>query len=143
MALAGVIEILPMLGFAFLLKKKSAGFWMCFSSIFFALKCLGTLLAPTIPAFYMVQMFQPFGWGLMTVASVYYVNSLMQDRDRIKGQAYMTMTLSIGTIIGTLTGGVLIDLFGVNGMLVVSVAAGVAGMAVLMATIGKDEMSRR
>ena len=143
MALAGVIEILPMLVFAFLLKKKSAGFWMCFSSIFFALKCLGTLLAPTIPAFYMVQLFQPLGWGLMTVASVYYVNSIMQDRDRIKGQAYMTMTLSIGTIIGTLTGGVLIDIFGVNGMLAVSVAAGVAGMAVLMATIGRDEMSRR
>ena len=143
MALAGVIEILPMLVFAFLLKKKSAGFWMCFSSIFFALKCLGTLLAPTIPAFYMVQLFQPLGWGLMTVASVYYVNSIMQDRDRIKGQAYMTMTLSIGTIIGTLTGGVLIDFFGVNGMLMVSVAAGVAGMAVLMATIGRDEMSRR
>ena len=112
-------------------------------SSFFALKCLGTLLAPTIPAFYMVQLFQPLGWGLMTVASVYYVNSIMQDRDRIKGQAYMTMTLSIGTIIGTLTGGVLIDLFGVNGMLAVSVAAGVAGMAVLMATIGRDEMSRR
>ena len=79
----------------------------------------------------------------MTVASVYYVNSIMEDRDRIKGQAYMTMTLSIGTIIGTLTGGVLIDYFGVNGMLAVSVAAGVLGMAVLMITIGRDERSRR
>ena len=143
MGLAGIIEILPMLVFALLLKKKSAGFWMCFSSIFFALKCLGTLLAPTIPAFYAVQLFQPLGWGLMTVASVYYVNSIMEDRDRIKGQAYMTMTLSIGTIIGTLTGGVLIDHFGVNGMLAVSVAAGVLGMAVLMITIGRDERSRR
>ncbi len=105
MGLAGLLEMLPMFLFAVLLKKKGAGFWMCFSGVFFTLKCLGTMLAPSIPAFYAVQLFQPFGWGLMTVASVYYVNSIMEDKDRIKGQAYMTMTLSIGTIIGSLSGG--------------------------------------
>ena len=133
--LAGLLEILPMLIFPLLMKKKSAGFWICFSGFFFTLKSLGTLLAPSIPALYAVQLIQPLGWGVMTVASVYYVNSIMMPQDRIKGQAYMTMTLSIGTILGTMTGGFLIDGIGVNGMLVIAVLAGTAGTLITILAI--------
>ena len=80
----------------------------------------------------MVQIFQPLGWGLITVASVYFVNQLMQEQDRIKGQAYMTMSLSVATIIGSLGGGWLIDAIGVNGMLIVAVICAAMGTAIVM-----------
>ena len=96
------------------------------------LKALGTLLAPNMPVFYLVQLFQPLGWGLMTVASVYFVNHLMQEQDRIKGQAYMTMSLSAATIIGSLGGGWMIDAFGVDGMLIAAVICGALGTVIVM-----------
>ena len=102
--------------------------------MFFTLKALGTYLAPDMTWFYLVQLFQPLGWGLMTVASVYYVDSLMRERDRIKGQSYMTMSLSVATIIGSLSGGWMIDTIGVNGMLIAAVVCGALGTAIVMGT---------
>ena len=102
------------------------------SGIFFTLKALGTLLAPSMGVMYLVQVIQPMGWGMLTVACVYYVNEIMQEQDRIKGQAYMAMTLTVATILGSLGGGWLIDTAGVSGMLMVSVLSGAVGTAIVM-----------
>ena len=132
MGLAGLLEVLSMALFSTLLKWKGSRFWFRISGLFFTLKALCSLLAPNMGAFYLVQLIQPLGWGLMTVASVYYVNEIMRERDRIKGQAYMTMALSVGTIVGSLCGGVLIDALGVNGMLIAAVCCGGAGSLIVL-----------
>lgn len=132
MALAGILEIISMFMFSKLLKWKDCSFWFRISGIFFTLKALGTLLADSIGSLYIVQMLQPMGWGLMTVSSVYFVNMLMEERDTIKGQAYMTMSLSVGTIIGSLIGGWLIDMTGIPGMLSAAVICGTAGTCIVM-----------
>lgn len=137
MGMAGLLEVLAMFFFAQLLKWKDCGFWFRLSGIFFTLKSLGTLLAASMGALYAVQLIQPMGWGLMTVSSVYYVNSLMAEQDKIKGQAYMTMTLSVGTIFSSFIGGWLIDHAGVPVMLIVSVACAALGTVVLYFFSGK------
>lgn len=131
MGLAGLLEVLTMFAFTRLLKWRGSAFWFQISGVFFTLKCLGTLLAGSMGALYLVQIFQPLGWGLLTVSSVYYVNELMQKEDKIKGHAYMTMTLSIGSIIGSFVGGFLIDKAGVNGMLLASVLFGLVGTVIV------------
>ncbi len=133
MALAGLLEVITMFSFPLLLKWKDSGFWFRISGVFFTLKALGTLLAPTMGALYLMQLFQPLGWGLMTVACVFYVNSIMKDQDRIKGQAYMAMALSVATILASLCGGWLIDAISVNGMLIAAVLCGGAGTLIVMA----------
>ena len=55
----------------------------------------------------------------------------MQEQDRIKGQAYMTMSHTAATIFGSLIGGWLIDRTGVNGMLVTAVICGAAGTLIV------------
>ena len=137
MALAGLLEVLAMFFFPALTRWKDSGFWFRLSGVFFTLKALGTLLAPNMTVFYLVQLFQPLGWGLMTVASVYVVNDLMREQDRIKGQAYMTMSLSAATIIGSLGGGWMIDAFGVDGMLIAAVISGALGTAIVMGARAK------
>ena len=87
MSLAAIFELPTMFLFSRMLKKAPCDFWFKISGIFFMLKTLGTLLAPSIPAFYAVQIFQMLGWTLITVSSVYYVNAIMQKEDVIKGQA--------------------------------------------------------
>lgn len=137
LALAGLLEVLAMFFFSALTRWKDSGFWFRLSGVFFTLKALGTLLAPNMTVFYLVQLFQPLGWGLMTVASVYVVNDLMREQDRIKGQAYMTMSLSAATIIGSLGGGWMIDAFGVDGMLIAAVVCGALGTAIVMGARAK------
>ena len=132
LALAGILEVLTMFFFSALLRWKDSSFWFRISGVFFTLKVAGTYLAPSMPVLYLVQIFQPLGWGLMTVASVYYVNELMQEQDRIKGQAYMTMSLSVATIIGSLSGGWMIDTMGVNGMLIVATICGAMGTMIVL-----------
>ena len=137
LALAGLLEVVTMFLYPWLIRWKDSGFWFRISGVFFTLKVLGTLLAPNMNVFYLVQVFQPLGWGLITVSSVYYVNDLMQEQDRIKGQAYMTMSLSVATILGSIGGGWMIDAVGVNGMLIAAVICGALGTAVVMCAHGK------
>ena len=77
------------------------------------------------------------GWALIAVSSVYYVNSIMDEQDAIKGQAYMTMTYTLGSVIGALLGGALIDMAGVNMMLVFGTAAAAVGMVIMLAASEK------
>ena len=101
------------------------------------IKTLSTLLAPTITVLYFVQAFQMFGFALYTVSSVYYVNSIMEEQDAIKGQAYMTMTNSLGSVLGALIGGWLLDAAGTTAMLVFATAAAAVGMTIVLLTVGR------
>lgn len=134
-AIASASEIIIMFIFSHMLKVRSAAFWFRIAGIFFALKTLGTLLAGSVQVFYLVQFFQPMGWGLLTVSSVYYINSIMEEADKVKGQAYMTMTYSIASIAGAALGGVMLDLAGVNEMLFVATICAMAGSIVVLFSI--------
>ena len=131
-AIAAFAEMPTLFLFSYMLKKVRCDIWFRISGIFFMLKALGSLLAPNVPVYYGVQVFQMLGWGLMTVSSVYYVNSIMDARDAIKGQAYMTMTYTLACVIGALLGGALIDHSGVNSMLWVATGSGIAGMLIML-----------
>lgn len=132
MALASLIELPPLFLFVHMVKKVRCDIWFRISGIFFMLKALGTLLAPSILPFYFVQILQMGGWALITVSSVYYVNSIMEEQDAIKGQAYMTMTYTLGSVLAAMMGGVLIDKAGVNAMLIFATAAAFIGMVIVL-----------
>ena len=126
-AIAAVLELPIMFGFHYLLKKVSAGKWILVAGVFYTIKALGSLLVPNMLGFYFVQVFQMFSWAVITVAVVYYVNSVMEKEDTIKGQSYMGMTFTIGTIVGSVLGGVLLDYTSVNMMLIAAIIVSLIG----------------
>ena len=98
-------------------------------------RALGSFLAPNLWVLYGAQGLQMFGFALFAVASVYYVNELIDEKDRVKGQAYVTMTMSVGTVIGSFLGGYLIDCVSVPGMLLVAtLSAGIGAIGVFFFT---------
>lgn len=139
MALSALIELPTLFLFTRMVKKVRCDIWFRICGIFFMLKSLGTLLAPSILPFYFVQLLQMGGWALITVSSVYYVNSIMEEHDVIKGQAYMTMTYTLGSVLGALIGGFLIDKAGVNAMLAFATGAAFIGMIIVMSASEKTE----
>ena len=130
-AIAAMSELPTLFLFGYMLKKARCDIWFRLTGIFFTLKSLGSLLAPNMTVFYGIQIFQMLGWGLMAAASVYYVNSIMEAEDAIKGQAYITMTYTLGSVIGTFLGGALIDFSGINTMLLFATVSAAIGAVVI------------
>lgn len=140
MALAALIELPTLFLFGYMVKKVRCDIWVRVAGIFFMLKSLGSLLVSSILPFYFVQLLQLGGWALITVASVYYVNSIMKEEDAIKGQAYFTMTYTFGSVLGALLGGFLIDKAGVNAMLTFSTGAAFIGMLIVLFAAERTEV---
>ena len=132
MSLEAGIELSVMFGYSFLARKLSSAFCFRISGVFFTLKVLATLLAPDLNALYLSQLFQPFAWGLIQVSSVYFINSIMAPEDKIKGQALFTSSHMIATVIGSLTGGFLLDHGGVSRMLLVGTVISAVGTILLL-----------
>ena len=132
MALGSVLELPTMFLFGYMQKKARCDIWFRISGIFFTLKILFSLLVTNMAAFYVIQIFQMGGWALISVSSVYYVNSIMEPEDAIKGQAYITMTYTLGSVLGAVLGGTLLDHAGVNAMLITGTIAALVGAVLLL-----------
>jgi PPP family 3-phenylpropionic acid transporter len=133
-ALAGVVELPAMALFPFFYKKiPNAGTLMKISGVFFVLKSLITLAAPSVFWFDVAQFFQFFSYALLLPASVYYVNQVIDAVDQVKGQSYMAMSMGISGMISSYLGGVMLDASGgVPLMLAVGTLGSFVGLLLLM-----------
>lgn len=127
-AIAGMLEIPVMAYFYLFVRKIPARSLLILSTIFFALKALATWLAPSIPYLLLSQVLQMGAFALYVPASVFYINSILADRDLVRGQAYVAMATTLGGITGNVLGGILYDLTDVPTALLVAFGASVLGI---------------
>ena len=130
-AIAAMVELPVMAAFALLLKRISSGGWLMICGLGFVVKSTASLLAPNVGWFYVSQFLQLSAYALLAVAAVYYVDSIMAPEDAVKGQAFFTMTNTVGTMCASALGGVLLDTMGVRTLLVFVLGFSVTG-ALLM-----------
>lgn len=130
MAIAALSEIPTMLLFTHMLRKRSSGFYIKVTGFFFLLKAAGSWLAPNVTVYYIFQATQIGAWALIAIASVYYVNAIMEPQDAVKGQAYFTAAYTLANVLAAPLGGRLIDTLGVNAMLMLGALCAALGTAV-------------
>ena len=135
--IAAFFEIPTMFLFAWLVKKIRCSIWLKISGVFFVLKSVGTLLARNVNEMYLVQIMQMLGFALFAIASIYYVNAIMKEKDRIKGQAYMAVTNTLGSVLGSSFGGAIIDMGGAQMMVEASIVVAFVGMLIIWAVTKK------
>lgn len=140
MAVAALVELPPMFFFLTVLKWGKSHFWFRLSGFFFTLRILGTLLCTTVSGFYAVQIFQMMGWGLLSVCSAYYIKLIMEPEDAVKGQAYYTVSITVGNVLGAMLGGWLIDQLGVSAMLTAGTLIGLTGSVIILFSAQKTEV---
>ncbi len=138
-AIAAVCELITTLLFSFYMSKIKLYRLLKISGIFFILKTLFSLLVKTVPQFFLIQGFQMFGWGFLSVGIVLYVNDLVKDNDKATGQAYAGMAMTIGSVLGTFLGGSIIDFYGVNAMLIVGTIAATLGSVILWLSVNEQK----
>jgi len=131
MAIAAAVELPTMVAFSFFVAKIKSSVLLTISGIFFMIKSLLTFLAGSMMTIYIAQLSQALGFALFVPASVYYVNHIMKEKDKVKGQAFMTVTNTVGSIVGSLAGGLLIDYTGVGNMLIISTIIAFIGAIII------------
>lgn len=102
------------------------------AAIVFTVKHILTFFSVSIPMFYVTQLLQMGGYGLYIPASVYYVDQIIDKDDLVKGQAMVTGAMTLGSILASLMGGILLDYLSAKSMLFVGVITSVIGSILII-----------
>ncbi len=126
-----MVELPPMFGFVFLLKKFRIDQLMVVSAICWAFKDLLIVIAPNMTVYYIAMIFQMFSYAIIIPASVYFADRYIDSEDRNQGQTIMSAASTIGGLLASFIGGLLLSALSVQATLYVGLAVAVVG-AILM-----------
>ena len=132
LALAGVLELPVMFAFSPLVKRVSSYRLLLLSGVGFIAKSILYVTAASVLMIYAAQVLQLFSYALFAAVSVYYANEVMDQQNKLRGQALVGSSVTIGSVAGNLLGGVMIQRFGISMVLVAGTAAAVLGAAVIL-----------
>lgn len=133
-----LLELPVMFLFSWMLTKKSSRFWVQLSGTGFFFHALGMWLAPNMTVAYLVQIFEMTGYALYTLAAIYFVNEQVEEAERVQGQAWFAMAITLGNVLASFAGGALLDLAGAWMLLAFATVTGGAGMVILLLLLGKN-----
>lgn len=131
LTIAAVAELPAMSLWDKIMMRWSPGTMLVLAGIVFAVKNLAMLLAPSLTVIYLTQILQFACFAIAVPATVYYANRILPRALQVRGQSYMTMTISAGSVLGALLGGWLIDHSGVPTMLLAGTIVATAGAALI------------
>lgn len=141
LSISAALELPTMAAFVFLLRKVKCSTLLKISALFFFLKSGVTFLASNIIMIHVAQSFQMLGFALFTPASVYYVNSIIREEDKVKGQSLLGVAImGIAGTLANISGGKIIDTMSVSSMLLIgTIVAGIGFLFVCMFTDKTEE----
>ena len=131
LALAGVLELPVMFAFSPLVKRISSYHLLLLAGVGFIGKSILYLTAGSVLMIYAAQILQLISYALFASVSVYYANEVMDQRNKLRGQALVGSAVTIGSVIGNLMGGMMIQRFGIYMALVAGVVAAVIGAVIV------------
>ncbi|MCR4693810.1 MAG: MFS transporter [Pseudobutyrivibrio sp.] len=126
-ALAALVELPGMIFFNKLSERFGDKVLMIFSAGFFVVKVFFTLLASSIGMLYFSMLFQGLSFAIFIPASIHFVNQIMSERDAVKGQGFLTISMTISNFAASLLGGAIMNLFGVKSALAIGLIIALAG----------------
>lgn len=139
-AVAALFEFPIMFMFNRLKEKFKSRSMLIFSGIFFLLKGILTYIATSPSTLIAIQVTQLFGFALFTPCSVDFINDIMSDEKKITGQGFLASAITMGGVIGSVAGGVLIESTGVLNTLIISnVICLIAILLIVISTRGCNE----
>ena len=139
-SIAAAVEIPAMVMITTLLKRFSCRTLIRISAVFFALKNILLVVMNSVAGVYLSQALQMVSYALFAPVSVYYVSALLNKKDSVKGQAFITTAINAGYGVASLAGGRLLDIYDASTMLTMSMVVALAGAVVLFLSAEKVEI---
>ncbi len=140
LTIAAVAELPAFLGFSILVARINTRSLMKFAGFIYALRSIIFLFAASVWMINVGQVFQALTFAIFLPASVYYINEIMHEKDRVKGQTFVTGMGTLGGFFGNVIGGRLLDTSGVFAMLLFGLIGAVIGAALLFYAIRKPKV---
>lgn len=107
--------------------------------VFYICKTVLMLHAQTVLGAYLIELLQFCTYGFIYPLLYYFTKECIMETDMVKEQAVAMALYTMGLALGNYVGGILIDSFGVNGMLLAALLSVTAGTVVINITIGKTD----
>ena len=137
LSIMAFLEIPMMVCVGWLRKKFSCEFMLKVASIGFTLKIFFHYIATNVAMIYFAQIFQLISFGIFLPVMVIFIDEVMSKGEAVKGQAFFTMMTTVASIIGSLIGGVILDLSGAKMLTLIATVFTAVGTAILIATVDK------
>lgn len=135
LTISATLELPTMAGFIYIVKKVKCGTLLKISAFFFCIKSMIAWLAPNVAIVYLSQTLQMLAFALFIPASVYYVNSVIEEQDKVKGQSMLGVAMwGVAGGIASLTGGKILDTLGVSYMLLLGTIVSTVGFIIMCLT---------
>ena len=135
LAFMTVMEFPVMLLFSRLTQRFKCSTLLRFAVVMFTVKELMIYLAPSIPALYAAEALQAFSFALFVPASVRYVDEVIAKHNAVKGQAFVTAMITLGSIFASYIGGLLLDTSTPRFTLFVGVIVSAVGTLIMLCAI--------
>ncbi len=137
LSLMALTEIPVMFFFDRIRKHFASSTLLKIAAIGFTAKITVIWLAGSVGMLFAAQVFQFIAFALFMPAMVYYTNEIMSPGEAVKGQALFTMMIVFSSIIASLTGGWIMDAYGVKSLTGISALVTAAGGAVVILTVSR------
>ncbi len=128
-AIAACAEVPVLFLFVRISHRLRCDQWLKLSALLLILKMALGYWAAGTSSFLFSELFQS-GYALYVVSSVYYTGAVIPHGDVINGQAYLHAASTLGVLLSLLTGGAILDYFGVQSLLFTGVIALVIGTVI-------------
>ncbi|MBR2825667.1 MAG: MFS transporter [Solobacterium sp.] len=142
-ALAAIVEIPILFMSTKLLHKYKGSYLMIFAAISFVIKAALYLFAKTVLMVYVAQLFQMFSYAVDVAVFAHICDEAVEPEDKMLGQAWNTTSISAGLVIGSLLGGMILDAYGLKGMLMVGVIFCIIGLGFMALSSHMFEKEKR
>lgn len=139
LAFMTVVEVPVMLLFGRLTQRFKCSSLLRFAVIMFTVKELMIYLASSLPALYAAEALQAFSFALFVPASVRYVGEVIAKHNAVKGQAFVTSMMTLGSIFASYIGGLLLDTSTPGFTLLVGVIVSAVGTLIMLGAIQTTE----
>ena len=134
--ISGMMEMPAMLLFGKVRRKVPLRYLLLLCASFFVFRSTAFLLAGSPLAMYFACSLQFFAYAILSISMVYYVTEEIDTANQVKGQALIyTASSGMGAAFGSFCGGRLLDMGGVNTMLIFCICSAAAGLIVMALTL--------
>ena len=122
-----------------LLKRFNAEKILLTASLLFVVRNSIVCFAPNLIILMFGLLFQGASYGLFTATITNYANMTLDSQDGMTGQTMIAMmTTGLGSMLGSIVGGILQDAFGIVSMYIFVIVLVVTGFALMFFVLYKD-----
>lgn len=137
LAVQAIVELPAMIFFNKLKDKFGTKTLLIMAAIMYSVKAGVTFLASSVPMLYVSVLFEAFAFAIFIPGGVQLVNEELDEKDAVKGQAFITGAITIAYLLSNVSGGLLIDNLGVKMALLAGFIVSSIGSVVSFAGLTK------